>query len=111
VAKRKGVRNASAGMMSESIDGSSSATCRIMKSKTTKPKRKLTSQPQVGSSEWLDGDPTPRARIACLEWVDLCYTQLGWDESALPDLEKLWWECHDRFGHLKPSNSGDKSPP
>jgi hypothetical protein len=25
-----------------------------MKNKTTKPKRKLTSQPQVGSSEWLD---------------------------------------------------------
>jgi hypothetical protein len=44
--------------------------------------------------------PTLQAAKACAEWVSLCVTELGWKKSQIPDLEKLWWEQHDRFGHL-----------
>lgn len=48
----------------------------------------------------LTVDPTPKAIGLCAKWLQKCL-HLGWPKSALDDLEKLWWQYHDRFGRLK----------
>ncbi len=36
----------------------------------------------------------------CLKWLDAC-RELGWGESVMPELEKLFWKYHDKEGRQK----------
>ena len=41
------------------------------------------------------------AIIACARWLQACL-ELGWDQSDLDFLERLWWQHHDEHGNLSP---------
>ncbi len=36
----------------------------------------------------------------CLQWLDACRS-LGWDESVMPEFEKLFWKYRDNEGNRK----------
>ncbi len=43
---------------------------------------------------------TEKAIKKCALWLSKCL-EIGWDKSALNELEKLWWKYHNPNGSKK----------
>ena len=41
-----------------------------------------------------------RSIVKCAEWLAFCL-RIGWQQTDLDFLERLWWKYHDKQGYLK----------
>jgi hypothetical protein len=44
--------------------------------------------------------PTTKALMECNEAMHRLW-EIGWPDSMIPTLEKLWWEIHDEHGRIR----------
>lgn len=49
---------------------------------------------------------TIKALRACMTWIAYC-VRIGFDKSAVSELEVLWWKYHDENGNLIKSKADE----
>jgi hypothetical protein len=45
----------------------------------------------------------------CIEWLDEC-ENIGWQKEAIPGLEALWWQNHDKDGNWVTKQALTRAP-